>query len=219
MLCGNAISFCHCQLQILRLTRSRFSDDGFKQLTEALKKDTELEELGLVAQDIDADRARWLSFVVAKSPNLRVLRLERNDLDDNATSILCTGLARSHIQTLVLDDNKISDSGAKALAAVIARGNLQSLSLTNNKIKAIGASALATALKSPRSRVTELSLAGNNIPRAGGEELKLALEEVETIVKFDMRQNWFSPATMGQIKKIMKDRRTNKKDTSDKIKR
>lgn len=195
------------------------TDDGFKHLATALKKDSKLVELGLVAQDIDANRAQMLAIVVARNPNLRVLRLERNNMDDNATAILSTGLTRSNVQMVVLDDNQISDAGAKSLADVIIRGRLESLSLANNRIKAIGASAIATALKSSRSRVVEISLAGNNIPRAGGEELKAALEQQETIVKFDMRQNWFSPATMSKIKKIMKERRTNKKDTSDKIKR
>ena len=195
------------------------SAEGFSLLAQAIKKSAGLEEVGLIAQQIDAKRAHLVADVISSNPNLRVVRLDRNLLDDNATAILAHSLVKSNVETLILDDNKISDSGAKALAVVIANGRLKSISLANNKIKVLGASAIATALKHDHSHVTEVSLSGNGIPRAGGEELKEALELVKRLVKFDMRGNWFSAPTLKKIKQIMKLRRKNKKDVSDLIKR
>lgn len=174
--------------------------------------------MGLTAQQIDPERARVLAAVLASHPSLNVLRLDRNQLDDNTTAIIAASLRRSNVRKLILDDNQISDAGAKALAAVITNGLLTSISLANNNIKVVGAAALATALKSPFSQVTEVSLANNKIPRGGGGELQSALEQVKTIKKFDMRGNWFSVPTLRKIKQIMKLRRNNKKDKSDKIK-
>ena len=174
--------------------------------------------MGLTAQQIDPERARVLAAVLASHPNLHVLRLDRNQLDDNTTAIIAASLRRSNVRKLILDDNQISDGGAKALALLIKKGILTSISLANNNIKVLGAAALATALKSPFSQVTEVSLANNKIPRGGGDELQSAVEQVESIKKFDMRGNWFSVPTPRKIKQIMKLRRNNKKDTSDKIK-
>jgi uncharacterized protein (TIGR02996 family) len=103
----------------------------------------------------------WLARV-------RVLDLEKNDLDDADLEALAGSPYLAELTTLLLWSNAVADAGVRALAGA-APGRLSRLDLSANAVGDAGVAALA---QSPlMARLTLLDLTANQISDAGAAAL------------------------------------------------
>ena len=129
-------------------------------------------ELQWIRNDLDAEDAKVVAYVVAVSGSLVTLYLNDNKIGGEGAMALAASVASSSsLSHLNLDSNNICDDGARALAAGVATSSsLITLSLVMCGIGAAGAKALATGVAASGSLST-LDLRNNNIGDAGAKEL------------------------------------------------
>jgi len=147
------------------LSPSEAYQDFFKRNHAAPKLKLHVPSLDLSNCDLIL---KDLSFLAKNHPNLRVLNLDNNNLDDDAAKVLGTGNLKN-LTSLDLRCNRIGHEGAKAIAESQTLKNLISLSLSSNRIGEDGAISLSNSKN--LLNLTSLDFSDNDI----GDEGVMAL--------------------------------------------
>ncbi|KAG0306512.1 hypothetical protein BGZ98_002240 [Dissophora globulifera] len=149
----------------------------FRELTEALKIDTNLTALLLRHSSIGYNGAQALSEALKFNSALTTLILDHSSIGSNGAQSLSEALKiNSTLTTLTLLDNSIGDNGAQALSeALKINSTLTTLTLVFKSIGDNGAQSLSEALKI-NSTLTTLLIHYSSIGDNGAQSLSEALK-------------------------------------------
>ncbi|XP_062392836.1 NACHT, LRR and PYD domains-containing protein 3-like [Sardina pilchardus] len=178
-------ALCHhnCKLEELQLCNCNLSDKSCSYLASALKTShsSNLRVLDLGFNKLlDSGVELLCSALCHHNCKLEELQLWSCDLSDKSCSYLASALKTSHssnLRVLNLSDNKLLDSGVELLCSALCHHNckLEVLRLKWCDLSDKSCSYLASALKSPSSNLTQLSLIGNYQMSASAVEPLCAL--------------------------------------------
>jgi arsenate reductase-like glutaredoxin family protein len=97
-------------------------DGGVEALSEALKKNTTLEELDLSNVRISTQAATALSAMLAVNTTLTRLHLQSANIDDTGMEILASGLEKNKgLKYIDLTGNRLTSQGAEALGRILLK--------------------------------------------------------------------------------------------------
>lgn len=119
----------------LDLTFNRIGFEGAQMLAIAVKGSA-LHSLLLGRNEVGSKGAICLAQILQDSPNLKLLDLRMNGIDDDGILGLVDALPYSALESLQLDSNHISEGAASALLQSLSRPDvkLKSLSLAKNRL-------------------------------------------------------------------------------------
>ena len=152
---------------------NRLSFVTAKVLAEALKSNSNIQDLNLSDNRFGPEGAAALGDMLAKNRKLRILHFKGNQIEDQGAIELASRMRGNVFLTdFDLGSNAIGDAGASALAQMIKDNQtLRSLSLANNSIGDPGVKALVSAMDHHPG--LELTIISN----AYGEEGRTALSD------------------------------------------
>ncbi|XP_060780489.1 uncharacterized protein LOC132888460 [Neoarius graeffei] len=173
-----------CNLQILRLSDCRITEEGYAALAEALKS-SHLIELDLRGNDPGASGVKLLTDLL-QDPDCKLTTLSL--LKRPAAQEACTWL------NSVLDENPLllkeldlsmkepGDSGVKKLSALLEDSHckFQKIRLNKSNLTGESCSALASVLKLKSCSVRELDLSNNSLQDPGVTQLSAGLKNPQS---------------------------------------
>ncbi|XP_051741040.1 ribonuclease inhibitor-like isoform X2 [Ctenopharyngodon idella] len=173
MLLSNGLKSPNCQLEILRLSRCKVTDEGCGYLASALcSNPSHLRELDLSDNYLIKSGLKMLSDLL-KDPNctLNTLKLCSCGVTDEGCGYLASALRSnpSHLRDLDLSFNNLGESGLKIISDGLKDPNctLNTLKLYRCEVTDEGCGYLASALRLNPSHLRELDLSGNNLGESG----------------------------------------------------
>ncbi|XP_053534234.1 uncharacterized protein LOC108264148 isoform X12 [Ictalurus punctatus] len=164
-----------CNLQILRLSDCSITQEGYRDLAEALKS-SHLIELDLRGNDPGASGVKLLTDVL-QDPHctLKTLRLLKSRAAQEGYELLYRVLNKNPLLQRELDvSEKINgDSEVKQLSALLQDSHCRPeiLKVNNVRMRNEGCAALASALSLNPSHLRQLELSGNTLRGSGMKEL------------------------------------------------
>jgi len=161
----------NCQLRGLNLGGNKITDEGVKQLSNAVIN-SQLSSLDLASNKITDEGVKQLSNAVINS-RLSSLNLASNEITDEGVKQLSNAVINSQLSSLNLADNKITDESVKQLSNAVINSQLSSLNLASNEITDEGVKQLSNAVIN--SQLSSLNLAANKITDEGVKQLSNAL--------------------------------------------
>ncbi|XP_056114757.1 NACHT, LRR and PYD domains-containing protein 12-like isoform X2 [Rhinichthys klamathensis goyatoka] len=172
----------HCKLESLWLWDCGVTDEGFADLTSALRSNPEhLRELDLSFNKIGKS-VNLLSDVL-QNPHCKLEKLWLRDcgVTDEGFADLASALRSnpSHLRQLDLSGNKIGSSGVTLICAVLedTHCKLEQLWLKDCGVTDEGCADLASALRSNPSHLRQLDLSENKLGRHSVNLLSALLED------------------------------------------
>ncbi len=176
-------------LKCLNFEGTNLGDAELIEISSALRKQPQLEELTLNSNNIGRDGCVALGSVLEglRSPNLSILDLDDNVIDDEGLCALTAGLKNCHnLTSLNLSENGgIRESGFRSLSTLFQSEHcrLEHLDLDRMNIDNDGVAALSTGMTSLMSlkrlnlwsnRISDLGVAGGLVNCCNIEELDLS---------------------------------------------
>eukprot|EP00440_Ansanella_granifera_P002945 gb/GFBE01003214.1/.p1 GENE.gb/GFBE01003214.1/~~gb/GFBE01003214.1/.p1 ORF type:complete len:545 (+),score=74.09 gb/GFBE01003214.1/:1-1635(+) len=145
-LLGDAL-LSYKRLQVLNLSRSEFTDSGFKAFLQCVSQVTTLKQIGFSRTGMNNTRASALAEIFQEDSHMRIkhLILRTDYIGDRGVKALASAPKLVSCLTILELENqrRIGDEGAQALADMIrASSILTHLDLRNTSIGALGAKAL-----------------------------------------------------------------------------
>ncbi|XP_038617072.1 dynein regulatory complex subunit 5 [Tachyglossus aculeatus] len=183
---AGALQACRT-LKVLKLTRSKVTDEKARILVHSLLDHPALEELDL-AHNLIGDRGARAVAKLLNHSRLRALDLGNNRMRAPGAQALAHALARNATLTsLNLRLNCIEDEGGQALAHALQTNNtLVALHLGGNELSEPTATLLSQVL-SVNTTLTRINLSCNHIGPDGGKQLLEGMTDNKTVVEFDLR--------------------------------
>ncbi|XP_042559460.1 NACHT, LRR and PYD domains-containing protein 12-like [Clupea harengus] len=164
-LLSKGLSSPHCKLQILRLSDSHISDDGYV----------------------------CLAFTLMANPScVKELDVSNNNPGESAKNLLFATLKDPHfkIEELRLADCKLTEESYKAVASVLqSLVSLRELDLTNNYLKDSGVQLLSAGLSSPHCKLQTLRLADCKLTEESCKALASTLQSSVSLTELDLTNN------------------------------
>ncbi len=189
-------------LKRLDFRHTNLGDGELVEIASALKKQPQLVELNLGYNNIGRDGCVSLGCVLEGlgCPNLSILKLDGNNIDDEGLSALVEGLKKNchNLTSLSLRGNElITESGLRSLSTLFQSDHcrLERLDLCGLNIDDDGAAGLATGLASSM-RLKRLYLSDNRIGDRGLQELSGALVNCN-LEEFRLAFNMLSSSALG----------------------
>eukprot|EP00984_Skeletonema_dohrnii_P009312 scaffold3549_cov110-Skeletonema_dohrnii-CCMP3373.AAC.14 len=152
-------------------------DDGLMEVAVALRKQPQIEELSLLGnQNIGRNGCVALGNALGfmRNPNLAIVHLEYNDIDDEGLHALVAGLINCHnLTSLCLSGNElVTAAGLRSLSTLFQSDHcrLERLDLDGFNIDDDGSAVLSAGLGS-LPRLKSLYLANNSIGDQGLQSL------------------------------------------------
>ncbi|XP_067222032.1 NACHT, LRR and PYD domains-containing protein 12-like isoform X2 [Chanodichthys erythropterus] len=165
----------YCKLEILKLCKCGFTDEGCAALALALNSNpSHLREAYLDKNELGDKGVNLLSEAL-KNPccKLEILGMTRCGVTDKGCAALASAMASNstHLRELDLSENKLGDSGVKKLCFGLANPHckLKTLRLMYCGITQEGCAALTSSLRS--SHIRDLDLSGNKLGDLGMKQL------------------------------------------------
>ena len=172
----------YCELRAINLILNHITDEGVKQLAEALTNNNcKLNSLNLASNNKTDEGVKHLAEALTNNNcKLNRLDLTNNHITDEDLKHLAEALTNNNckLNSLNLAKNNISDEGVKHLAEALTNNNckLNCLDLTGYNITDEGVKHLAEALTNNNCKLNSLVLEGvNNITDEGVKHLAEAL--------------------------------------------
>jgi len=184
------------QLSSLNLAGNEITDEGVKQLSNAVIN-SQLSSLNLADNKITDEVVKQLSNAVINS-QLSSLNLANNDITDEGVKQLSNAVINSQLSSLNLADNKITDEGVKQLSNAVINSQLSSLNLAVNEITDEGVKQLSNAVIN--SQLSSLNLGYNKITDEGVKQLSNALVNSNKLRSLDLFGNEITNEAKKQIK-------------------
>ncbi|XP_053534235.1 uncharacterized protein LOC108264148 isoform X13 [Ictalurus punctatus] len=176
-----------CNLQILRLSDCSITQEGYRDLAEALKS-SHLIELDLRGNDPGASGVKLLTDVL-QDPHctLKTLRLLKSPEAEKACKYLTEVLGTTPLLQRELDlSGKIKgDSRVKRVSVLLKDPHCrpEKLTLTECGLMMESCQSLAEVLSSPPCFLTELDLSNNNLQNSGVQQLSEGLKNQSCVLK------------------------------------
>ena len=170
----------NCKLSSLNLAHNNITDDGVKQLSNALVNNCKLSSLNLRLNNITDEGVKQLSNVLVNNNcKLSSLNLATNNITDEGVKQLSNVLVNNNckLSSLHLAANNITAEGVKQLSKALVNNNckLSSLNLWRNNITDEGVKQLSNALVNNNCKLSSLDLGLNKITDEGVKQLSNAL--------------------------------------------
>ncbi|XP_028902948.1 dynein regulatory complex subunit 5 [Ornithorhynchus anatinus] len=183
---AGALKACRT-LKVLKLTRSRVTDEKARILVHGLLDHPALEELDL-SHNLIGDRGARAVAKLLNHSRLRALNLSNNRVRAPGAQALARALAHNTTLTsLNLRLNRIEDEGGQALAhALQTNDTLVVLHLGSNELSEPTATLLSQVL-SVNTTLASVNLSCNHIGPDGGKQLLEGMADNRTVVEFDLR--------------------------------
>jgi Ran GTPase-activating protein (RanGAP) involved in mRNA processing and transport len=161
---------------VMRVYLKDCSNMGFESIETislCLPRAKTLEVLCLSGCGITETGAAELAKGLARNTSLRRLNLDHNRIKDKGLLELASVLPHRSLTALSANNNGITDASLGAVGLT----QVNELHLKNNMISNKGALALAQNLDNGSSRITWLSLQGNNVTTKGGETIRMFMPD------------------------------------------
>ncbi|XP_036280106.1 NACHT, LRR and PYD domains-containing protein 4 [Pipistrellus kuhlii] len=146
----------------LDLSINDLKDEDLNLLCEALKQPScSLTSLGLSNCSITANGCRDLASILSGNPNLRILQIRCNNIEDDGARLLCEALLHSncHLERLGLGACQLTSACCEDLASVLTSSrSLKELHLAGNPLDRRGVQLLCAALRHPGCGLQTLGL-------------------------------------------------------------
>lgn len=186
------------QLSDLDLTGSQITAEGASDLVHSLSPN--LRVLKLHTNRLQDDGAAYLGGVWERCPSLQVLGLMRNGIGPNGLrALFAQGTKPLLLRELCLDLNKTGSQGAQTLAEGAARfACLQSLSLSHNGIGEAAGPAVAQLL-TLCTALSTLNLKCNDLRDAVGNNVLPVLATCTALAHLDLRANNISSSQISDL--------------------
>lgn len=174
-------------LEILHLKSTYFDSEGFRTLSDFVKKSNRLESLNLKSNYYLKNSGATILDLLQHSKTLQKLNLQHTSLTGHDIKRIAEGLKSNHVlKSLNLAENLIEDEGAYDIAESLKmNSSLTKLVLNSNKIRENGALHLTNALKH-NSSLKELDFHFNNIGENGGKYFGSMLLVNNTLEKLNI---------------------------------
>ncbi|XP_049747227.1 NACHT, LRR and PYD domains-containing protein 14 [Elephas maximus indicus] len=160
----------------LDLGSNCLKDDGVKLLCDAVRHPScNLQDLGLMGCALTSACCLDLASAILNNPNLRILDLGNNNLQDDGAKILCEALRHPscNIERLELEYCGLTALCCQELSATLrSNQRLTKINLTRNILGREGIKTLCDALQSPRCKLQILGLCKEAFDKEGQKLLK-----------------------------------------------
>ncbi|KAI7812323.1 putative NACHT, partial [Triplophysa rosa] len=167
-----------CKLEKLWLRSCNITEEGFTDLSSALKSCSHLTELDLSGNFLDDSGVKLVSSLMSHC-KLKRLFLRSCNIHEMGCADLTSALTSnpSHLRELDLSNNLLGDLGVKQLSALLddPHCKLQKLWLKCCRIGERGSAFLLAALQSNPSHLTELDLSENVLCSSGLKDVSFFL--------------------------------------------
>ncbi|XP_073669555.1 uncharacterized protein [Paramisgurnus dabryanus] len=179
----------NCALKKVRLLKSSFASEGFKDVSETLGINPLLQrDLNLNDHKLNKTRVKQICDLLKdKHCRLNTLMLSNSFItaEGFADLISVFKLNSSHIRHLDLSGNNLGDSGMKKISDLLTNPQcrLQKLRLSDCSIGEEGYVALYIAMRSNPSHLTELDLSGNDPGESGVKHIYHLLQDQNCALK------------------------------------
>jgi len=172
---------------------SHVTNNGIQKILKGLVEMTNLEMLVLSKNNIDDEACSILADVIRNNKNMMELDLRDNNIGHEGVKAISDALQNNNsLEILLLDNNQINEEGAKVISVVLkVMKSLKKLGLLNNKIGDEGAIAIGNGLKENVS-LKELELGRNGISDKGVKQIITALRINKTLKKLSLDMNKIS---------------------------
>ena len=179
-----ALRVCTKSLKVVTLNYNEVEGDvPFAEITEALSKHPQLEQLDLRRMNIGTNECTALvNLLRSTAANLLELSLGYNTIEDVGVDVLVDALLpNSSLRSLDLSYNPITIRGCQSLAALLENpnSNLDALYLDNNNIGNLGAFIFANALA--RNRKLNILYLNNDITAEGWSSFSKVLCDTSSV--------------------------------------
>lgn len=181
----------------LDINDTNLGGEEFREIASALNKQPQIEHLNLLRNDLGRDGSALEGL---RHPNLSMLNLGYNNIDDEGLHALVDGLRSCHnLKSLHLSGNDlITKSGLQSLSTLFQSDHcrLECLDLNMMNIDNDGVGALAYGLLS-LSSLTQLSISLNRIGDQGLQDLLGALIKKCNLEEFHLSRNMLTVPALG----------------------
>jgi hypothetical protein len=173
------------------LAGNAFTEDGIKEIADALSNDTFANALWLKRNPLTSNGAKYIANMLTINKHLTTLDLQNTYCRDEGVKYIFEALRENNtLNLLYLDANDITEIGVGYIAdyfnylADTNRVGLQYLWLSMNKIKDDGIKVLSGALKR-YGKMISLCVASNRIGPDGCKQLLEDLEDSNLLTTLD----------------------------------
>jgi len=175
-----------------------------QELASAMQRNQSVTELKLQGCAISTQGIATLA--AALPPQLQMLSLEQNQLDDSSAKLLGAALQEHRkwqLRLLDLTDNAITDTGVAALVTGLERcAGLAELSLSANQVDDVGTTVLCHTLQGLRG-FRALDLSENCIGNAGIQAITDLVHANQSTREIDLSMNAITEVGMHQLKQVL----------------
>ena len=142
-------------------------------------------QIDLSQRGLGPSDARLVKMALLQNAQLRVLKLGYNNLENEGTILLATGIAQhTALESLDLGFNNMGDEGCCALARAVRSPPLHTLYLAGNLFTQDGAMAIADLMRrGGHCSLRKLYLTGNRLGPEGVKYIADAIVEQESIMQ------------------------------------
>ncbi|KAG7350294.1 leucine rich repeat LRR-containing protein [Nitzschia inconspicua] len=155
-------------------------DDTMEAIVTCLPRAKSLQVLCLFGCGLTSSSAKRLAKGLKGNTSLRRLNLDCNTIGDVGLMELASVLPHETLESLSVNENGITDTAMRSYGLT----TIQELHLKKNRITNNGALSFAQTLGGGSSRLTWISLQGNEVTRNGAEVIQLFLPDGRAAVDY-----------------------------------
>ena len=199
-------------LESLNLTHCQITAPGAIPIFQTLAKNSRLRQLILDKNFLEGKRLRILKEFMGSNSGLTLLSLNLCRLCEEGASYLARGLGfNRNLKTLLLSGNAMKDLGLAAISDAVSKSSLPlvHLDVSNNIITDESAIPFAHAMTSNRY-LEMVNMKGNQIGPEGGNALREAIGDHDSLVKFNLESNAVAVRDVEEIERHLRRNRDAK---------
>ncbi|KAL4105568.1 hypothetical protein PRIC1_003629 [Phytophthora ramorum] len=198
-------------LTTLWLPSNLLDDDLLRMLMTGLVKNTSITSLDLSHNKLTNHGARLLSKLLGPESVITTLKLCDNQIHAEGGRYLSRGLKyNTSLVELDLRLNRLTDDGGRMLLeGLVEHTSLTNLNLSSNMLSRESAEVLAEILGDSFTALRSVDLSSNALSESDGDVLLQGLQQNNTVVALDLRQNTQISADAECLVKIAQKIRQN----------
>lgn len=188
----------------LDISDNKFTCLGLFNLLEELENNRVLEELDMGRNNFFGNLITCLTKFLIQNEHLKILRMCRCELDQDAGEALRKGIERNRtLQCLYIKENSLYDEGFSAICVGLkANHTLKILDVSENRIRERGGTSFGNALKYNKG-LNEVNLIGNTITDNAAALILEGIMNNKVIKTIRLKLNPVSYKYKAEIKTIL----------------